>query len=64
MTTAAEVQEFSTKDRVVVVGFFQDESQLESFKSVAEKLRNRFIFGAVVGNSDVAKEYDAVHVFV
>jgi protein disulfide-isomerase A1 len=57
LTSVAEVQDFSTKDRVVIVGFFQDESQLESFKAIAEKLRNRFIFGAVVGNSDVNKEF-------
>jgi protein disulfide-isomerase A1 len=57
LTTVAEVEEFSTKDRVVVVGFFQDEAQLDSFKTIAEKLRNRFIFGAVVGNNDVNKEF-------
>jgi protein disulfide-isomerase A1 len=57
LTTSAEVQDFSTKDRVVIVGFFQDESQLEPFKAIAEKLRNKFIFGAVVGNSDVNKEF-------
>lgn len=57
LSSVSEVEEFSTKDRVVVVGFFQDESQLESFKTVAEKLRNRFIFGAVVGNSEVNKHF-------
>ena len=58
LTTSAEVTAFAEEDKVVVVGFFQDKesSEFKKFTEVAETLRQKYSFGAVVGNNEVAKE--------
>jgi len=60
LSSVEEVNEFSGKDRVVVVGFFDSEEGdgYSSFKSSAEKLRNKYLFGAVVGNKAVNNEFN------
>jgi protein disulfide-isomerase A1 len=57
---AAAVTKFSEEEKVVIVGFFADEESqaYKQFAEVAESLRQSFLFGAVVGKADVAKEFD------
>jgi len=54
--SSSEIEEFKTKDKVVIVGFFNEKAgkEYEAFKTVANRLRDDFVFGAVV-EKDVAK---------
>jgi protein disulfide-isomerase A1 len=60
LDSADAVTEFAEQDRVVIVGFFekQEGSNYDQFKALADSLRERFLFGAVVGNADVAKHFE------
>lgn len=52
---------FSTSERVVIVGFFDDTSspEWEKFSEIAKKLKEQFLFGAVVGDKQMSAEYHA-----
>jgi len=56
LTSADEVTKFSGEDKVVVVGFFESKESKEykTFQEVAENLRQKFSFGEVVGNNELA----------
>nr|KAJ3418709.1 protein disulfide-isomerase precursor [Polyrhizophydium stewartii] len=56
--TAANLKEFSTSDRVVIVGFFDKDAGAAKkvFEQVAEKMRDDFVFGAI-GDAKAVKEY-------
>jgi protein disulfide-isomerase A1 len=58
LNNADELKTFSSSDRVVVVGFFdnRDSAEYQTFKTVANQLRDNFIFGEVVGQADLNKE--------
>jgi protein disulfide-isomerase A1 len=53
------VNKFSGEEKVVIVGFFADKSSeaYALFAQTAENLRQSFLFGAVVGKPEVAKEF-------
>jgi len=59
LESADEVNSFSNEERVVIIGFFNDGDSKEyrDFFAVAEKLRNNFLFGAVLDKEAVNKEY-------
>jgi len=61
LSTVEEVTKFSADETVVIIGFFanQESSEYETYKQTADSLRNEYTFGAVIGNSDVAKEFGA-----
>jgi protein disulfide-isomerase A1 len=62
LKTSDEIKEFSGKENVVIIGFFDSESKdSDSFKEVAEKLRENYSFGAVIGDNaaTLAKENGA-----
>lgn len=46
--TAESIEEFKTADKVVLVAFFEadDKSSNETFSSIAESLRDDYLFGA------------------
>lgn len=48
--------EFSTSDRVVVVAYAKDEASKEALKTVANKLRDDYLFG-IVTDEELAKEH-------
>jgi len=58
LNTVEEVNTFSQKDRVAVVGFFDSDKSADyaTFAKTAEELRDSVTFGAVVGKSNVNKE--------
>lgn len=60
LKTVEEVEKFSGNDRVVVIGFFKsaDSDEAKTFASVAEKMRDNFMFGAVNGQDEVAKKFE------
>lgn len=62
LTTTEEVTKFSGEDKVVVIGFFANKESAEytQFEKLADTLRATYIFGAVVGNADVSKEFGVV----
>lgn len=53
-----EVEKFSQTDRVVIIGFFskEDSEDFNTFKSFAEKNRDQYVFGEVVGKLDSYQE--------
>ncbi|KAI8826628.1 uncharacterized protein EV422DRAFT_510902 [Fimicolochytrium jonesii] len=55
--TADKVEEFSTSDKVVLVGFFADKasSEFAEFEKVAKELREEFLFGAAVDKAAAEK---------
>jgi protein disulfide-isomerase A1 len=55
------VESFKGEENVVIVGFFDSESSSEykAFRETAETLRDRFVFGAVIGNANLGKKYEA-----
>ncbi|KAI9101772.1 thioredoxin-like domain-containing protein [Phlyctochytrium arcticum] len=57
--TSDKVKDFSASDKVVIVGFFDDleSKEYKEFESVAEKLRNEYIFG-VSSDAAALKEND------
>jgi len=57
-----EATEFTTSERVVIVGFFDDDSSEEytKFSEVAENLRLSYIFGAVIGKKFINKDFGVV----
>jgi len=59
LTTVDEVKTFSTKDRVVLIGFFDDKESedAKNFNAIAEKYRNNFLFGAVIANKEANAEF-------
>jgi len=59
LTSVDEIKEFSGKDKVVIIGFFdkEDSQEFKDFTTVAEKFRNDFMFGAVIGDSAANKEF-------
>jgi protein disulfide-isomerase A1 len=60
LDSADAVDKLSSEERVVVVGFF-DNDQSEEYKKyqqTAESLRDSFTFGAVVGKPDIAKKFE------
>jgi len=59
LATKEEAETFSGSDRVVVIGFFdnRDSSEYSKFTEVANKLRDKFLFGDVVGNAELNKEF-------
>jgi len=59
LSTVDEIKQFVSKDKVVIVGFFDDKDSQEfkDFSAAAEKFRNKFLFGTSVGSSDANKEY-------
>jgi protein disulfide-isomerase A1 len=59
-----DVNNFNNEERVAVVGFFENTNSEEytAFQTVAEELRENYIFGAVVGQSDVNKEFEVTSV--
>jgi protein disulfide-isomerase A1 len=59
LESVEKVNQFSTEERVVIIGFFDSETspEFEKFKQTAEALRESFIFGAVVGKPDINKEF-------
>lgn len=54
----ADLESFSQSDKVVIVGFLPslEGEQFAKFKSVAEKLRDKFVFGAL-NSASAAKKY-------
>lgn len=56
--SADNFDEFKEKDKVVVVGFFSEKAgpEFEAFKSLAEKQRDTYIFGASIDASIAEKE--------
>jgi len=61
LDTAEDATAFSTQEKIAIIGFFDNTASAEynQFKETAEKLRQNFIFGAVVGHKDVNKEFEA-----
>jgi len=59
LSTSEETEKFAKGDRVVIVGFFDnhDSQEYKSFQEAADSLRNEFVFGVVIGNSAINKEY-------
>jgi len=57
LTDAAAATAFADSDRLVIVGFFdsKDSEDYTKFLEVANKYRDSFTFGEVVGNADVNK---------
>ncbi|KAI8326695.1 thioredoxin-like protein [Choanephora cucurbitarum] len=55
---ATNFTEFKNSDRVVVVGYAKDEESKAILKSVADKLRDDYLFGIVVDEA-LAKEHEA-----
>jgi len=55
LKNADEATKFSTSDKVIVIGFFDNAESADytTFKSASELFRNKYIFGSVVGLSDV-----------
>lgn len=60
LTSADQAKTFSTSDRLVAVGFFNDKesSEYKAFKEASDALRDNILFGEVVGNADVNKEFE------
>jgi len=60
LETEDAVKTFSGEDKVVIIGFFEntESPEYETFKETAEKLRDNFLFGAVVGKKDVNKGFE------
>ncbi|KAI8075394.1 thioredoxin-like protein [Gilbertella persicaria] len=54
---ATNFTEFKNSDRVVVVGYVKDEESKATLKSVADKMRDDFLFG-VVTDEALAKEHE------
>jgi len=59
LTTAEDTTKFSEAEKVVVVGFFdsRDSQEYATFKAAAEKLRDSFLFGEVIGQLEVNKQF-------
>ena len=59
LNSVEEVNTFSSQARVVIIGIFADRESAEfkQFNDYAEAWRNKFLFGAVVGNSAVNTEF-------
>jgi len=59
LTTVEEIEAFSEKEKIVIVGFFksEDSEEYSSFHKVAELRRNDFPFGASIGNSAADSEF-------
>ncbi|CEP18291.1 hypothetical protein [Parasitella parasitica] len=55
---ATNFADFQNSDRVVVVGYANDEASKATFKEVADKLRDDFFFG-IVTDEALAKEHKA-----
>lgn len=57
--TADKIADFSASDKVVVIGFFEDttSSDYKAFESVANKLRDDFLFGATT-DSTAAEQHE------
>jgi len=55
LTSVDQASTFSESERVVIVGFFdnQDSDEYKNFREVSNKLRDLFTFGEVIGNSEV-----------
>lgn len=55
---ADELEKFKTRDKVVVVGFFADNSgsEVKMFKETAEKMKEKYIFGFSTDQSLAEKE--------
>jgi len=60
LTSADQAKTFSTSDKLVVLGFFpnRDGAEYTAFKEASNALRDTFLFGEVVGNADVNKEFE------
>jgi len=60
LDSAQAVTEFSTQERVVIVGFFDNANSADyaKFKEIAQNLRESFVFGAVVNQAKVNKEFE------
>jgi len=60
LKTVEDVNNFNNEERVAIVGFFDNTNSEEytAFQTVAEELRENYIFGSVVGQSDVNKEFE------
>jgi len=54
------VEKFAAEDKVVIVGFFDDKesSHYKTYAKTAEKLRDSFLFGEVIGNADVNQKFE------
>jgi len=59
LNSVEEVNKFAAAERVVVVGFFssRDSEEYDAFKTIANQQRDNFVFGEVVGQADVNKEF-------
>jgi protein disulfide-isomerase A1 len=58
--TKEDLEKLRAEHKVLVVGFFESQnSDYEAYSKLANTLRNRFTFGAVVGKDALAKEYEA-----
>jgi len=60
LETAQAVTDFSTKESVVIVGFFDNSNSADyaKFKEISETFRESFIFGAVINQAKVNKEFE------
>jgi len=59
LKSADEVYKFSSDGKVVIIGFFDnvESAEYKAFHATANKLRTKFTFGAVVGNSNINNEF-------
>jgi len=64
LTSADEVKTFSGSDKLVAIGFFNDKdsSEYTAFTQAAEALRDTTLFGEVIGNADINKEFEVTDV--
>jgi len=59
-----DVSNFVNQERVVIVGFFEsrDSEVYESFKTLANELRDNFLFGEVIALPTISSEFEvAIH---
>jgi len=59
LNSVEDTTKFTTEEKVVIVGFFDDSNSeaYKTFNQVAERLRNDFLFGAVIGKKAINKEF-------
>jgi len=60
LETIEDATQFSTAERVAVIGFFAEEATTEYtiFQDTADKLRGIYTFGAIIGHSKVNKHFE------
>jgi len=60
LSTTEDVDKFSKDDTIVLVGFFdnKDSDGYQKYKEIAEELRDKHMFGEVIGSPEIRKQFD------